>query len=244
MSTFSRLTQVFNAAKERELPFDDTSKIVLFSDCHRGDNSWADDFGRNQLLMFFALKRYFEDGFTYIEVGDGDELYENHRFEDIRKAHDHIFWLLSEFHRQKRLHLIHGNHDMEHKYPAVVQRDLYSYYDDREDMTMPLFDGIEVHEGIVLRHVDSGGRILLVHGHQGDFINDRLWRVGRFFVRHVWRPLQLLGFADPTSPAQNFTKRGKVEEQNHGLGQEEEPAPDLRAHTQALVKGAGQAPVL
>ena len=231
VSTFSRLTQVFNAAKERELPFDDTSKIVLFSDCHRGDNSWADDFGRNQLLMFFALKRYFEDGFTYIEVGDGDELYENHRFEDIRKAHDHIFWLLSEFHRQKRLHLIHGNHDMEHKYPAVVQRDLYSYYDDREDMTMPLFDGIEVHEGIVLRHVDSGGRILLVHGHQGDFINDRLWSVGRFFVRHVWRPLQLLGFADPTSPAQNFTKRGKVEEQNHGLGQEEEPAPDLRAHT-------------
>jgi hypothetical protein len=35
--------------------------------------------------------------------------------------------------------------------------------------------------------------------------------VGRFFVRYVWRQFQLLGVRDPTSPAQNFKKRGKVE---------------------------------
>jgi len=27
--------------------------------------------------FFFALEHYYAQGFTYIEIGDGDELYEN-----------------------------------------------------------------------------------------------------------------------------------------------------------------------
>jgi len=75
LSTAKRLTEVFEMAEE--VPFDDSSKIVLFSDCHRGDNGWADDFAHNQSLFFFALEHYYAQGFTYIEIGDGDELYEN-----------------------------------------------------------------------------------------------------------------------------------------------------------------------
>jgi UDP-2,3-diacylglucosamine pyrophosphatase LpxH len=69
-----------------------------------------------------------------------------------------------------------------------------------------------VHEGLVLRHRESGGQFFVVHGHQGDLMSDRLWRFSRLNVRYLWRNLQLLGFNDPTSPAQNFRRRNEVEQ--------------------------------
>ncbi len=211
MSISSRLSQVFQSAQE--IPFDDASKFIFFSDCHRGDNSWADNFARNQSLFFFALEHYNRNGFTYVEIGDGDELYENWHFTAIRQAHSHVFWLLRQFYTAGRFYLIHGNHDMERTDPQVVARTLSFYYDERTGNKEPLFDGITVHEGLVLRHTPSGGKIFLVHGYQGDLLNDGLWKVGRFLSRTLWRPLQILGVNDPTSPAVNFKKRDWLEKQ-------------------------------
>ncbi len=84
-----RLTEVFKAAEE--VPFDDTSRFVFFSDCHRGDNSRADAFAINENLFLRALGYYHRHGFTYIEVGDGDELWKNRRFCDVREAHGRAF---------------------------------------------------------------------------------------------------------------------------------------------------------
>jgi hypothetical protein len=53
-----RIDQVFEAAKH--IAFDDSSRIILMSDCHRGDGSWADDFSRNQNLFFAALTYYYK----------------------------------------------------------------------------------------------------------------------------------------------------------------------------------------
>jgi predicted phosphodiesterase len=209
MSVSKRLSEVFESSIE--IPFDDASKIVLFSDLHRGDNTWADDFAHNANLFFHALNQYKENGFTYIEIGDGDELFENKHFAKIRQAHSHIFWVMREFYRENRLKLIFGNHDMERKSKKVVEKTLYRFHNERTGKEEPLFEGIEVHEGLILRHPGFNKRIFLVHGHQGDLINDRLWRLGRFFVRHVWRHLQLFGVRDQTSPAQNFKKRHEAE---------------------------------
>lgn len=210
MSASERLTTVFSQAEELE--FDDSSRFIIFSDCHRGDNSWADDFAPNQQLLFFALQHYFEEGFAYIEAGDGDELWENRSFAVIRNAHSHIFWLMQQFHLDHRLYMIYGNHDIVRQDPDVVRDTLYTYYDEREDAQLPLLDGITVHEGLVLRHAVAGKRIFVVHGHQADPWTDRFWRVSRFMVRHVWRHLQLLGFRDPTSAAMNYRKRGIIEQ--------------------------------
>jgi UDP-2,3-diacylglucosamine pyrophosphatase LpxH len=209
MSTSKRLTEVFESAKE--IPFDESSKFIFFSDCHRGDNSWADDFAHNQTLFFHALNYYYNKGFTYIEIGDVDELWENKRFAIIRRAHSHVFWRMGEFHKEKRLYLIWGNHDIERKHRKNVEKTLYRYYDHRQRKYKPLFEGIEVHEGLVLRHSGTGNKIFLVHGHQGDWINDCLWWLGRLLVRYFWRHLQLLGARDPTSPAKNFRKQAVVE---------------------------------
>ena len=212
MSISQRLTEVFRSATE--IPFDDSSKFVLFSDCHRGVNDWADDFANNQGLFFHSLEHYyFEKEFTYIELGDVDELWENRAFADVRRAHSHVFWLMRKFYLDNRLYMIWGNHDIERQSPKTVKDTLYQYRDERTGEVKPLFKGIEVHEGLVLRDSATGGKIFLVHGHQGDPLNDGWWRVGRFSVRYLWRHLQLLGIRDPTRPAKNFKKRGEVEKE-------------------------------
>lgn len=225
MSTNKRLNKVFKSASAKEISFDDSSKFIFFSDCHRGDNSWADDFAHNQNLFFHALNYYYDKGFTYIEIGDGDELWENKKFETIREAHSHIFWLMSEFNKENRLYLIWGNHDIKRKdikRKAIKKKALrnknvgkkrYSYYNERKGEYEPLFKDIEVneYEGLILKHSGTGNKIFLVHGHQGDLINDRFWWLGNIFVRYLWKYLQLCGVKDPTSPAKNFKKQRKVE---------------------------------
>ena len=64
MSSRFRLSRAYEQAKV--IPFDNNSKFILFSDCHRGDNSFADDFAKNRNIYFHALKHYFNDGF---EIG-------------------------------------------------------------------------------------------------------------------------------------------------------------------------------
>lgn len=210
-----RLSKVFDSSTE--ITFDNSSKFILFSDCHRGDNGSADDFAPNQNLFFYALDFYYEKGFTYIEIGDGDELWENRNFEDIRNAYDHIFWRLSNFYKDNRLYLIWGNHNRKWKRDKNVRKYLYSYFEERkrepglQARLQPLFEGIKIHEGIILRHLESNKKLFLVHGHQGDLMNDQLWWVGEFIVRNIWRFFQFLGVKDPTSPAKNFKKRQILE---------------------------------
>src|SRR5436305_1787227 len=123
MSTSTRLTEIFKTAPE--IPFSDSSKIILLSDCHRGTNDWIDDFAPNQSLYYYAIKHYFENDFTYIEVGDGDELWENRDFSEIRQAHSSLFRLLKLFYDAGRLHFIWGNHDIERRDPQNVEKNLY-----------------------------------------------------------------------------------------------------------------------
>jgi UDP-2,3-diacylglucosamine pyrophosphatase LpxH len=210
-STSVRLNEVFEHARLTPIPFDDDSKFILFSDCHRGDNTWADDFVHNESTYFFALGHYLDEGFTLIEVGDGDELWENSDFSEIRRQHDHVFWRMRQFFLKDRLFLLFGNHDIERQDPKVVEQQLFHYVDDRTGQTMDLFPGIRVHEGLVLRHRVTGQEILLVHGHQGSAANEQRWRLSRFAVRHFWRHLQLLGVPDPTQPSQNLKARNEVE---------------------------------
>jgi len=212
MSTNTRLTELYKLSTEKPVTFDDSSKFIIFSDCHRGDNSWADDFADNQNIFFHALNYYYDSGFTYIELGDGDELFENKNFRDIRKSYSHIFWLMSEFYKQNRFYLIYGNHDKERDNPKIVENTLFNYYDKREEQYKPLFKDIVVNESLILQHIKTNVKLFFVHGHQGDLINDTFWRLSRFFVRNIWKYLQLFfGIKDPTSPAKNYRKSLKIE---------------------------------
>ncbi|HKJ27079.1 MAG TPA: metallophosphoesterase, partial [Anaerolineales bacterium] len=202
----------FQRALQNPIHFSNQDKFIILSDQHRGTNDWGDDFAHNQLLFFHALTSYYEDGFTYIENGDGDELSENWRFPVIRRAHSHVFRLMRMFHKEGRLKMIYGNHDAVRQYPRVVRRTLHTYFDDRYDVVKPLFDGIEVLEGVVLVHEESGKQIFVTHGHQADFFNSYLWWLG-VLTLPLWKGIaqKMLGWKDPTSPAQNRWKKNRVE---------------------------------
>jgi len=209
MSALTRLDHVLKDAATIQIDRD--SRIVLFSDVHRNDRSWADDFAPNQLLYYHALRRYYDQGFTYIELGDGDELWETRLFEVIRRAYGHIYELLHDFYAAGRLFLLFGNHDMQWQDPHLVERLMTSYYDERYGIERPLFPGIRVHEGLVLDASDLGGKLFLIHGHQAEAMVDGMWTLRMLMVRHLWRHLQLLGIPDPTSPAQRRDKQKRVE---------------------------------
>ena len=100
MSANSRITNAYENAFC--LPLNPSSKYVLFSDCHRGTGRSNDNFLKNEYLYLAALKYYFSHGFTYIELGDGDELWENRSMCPIREMHAQSFELLSRFYAKHR----------------------------------------------------------------------------------------------------------------------------------------------
>lgn len=209
MSASKRLSQALANAKV--IPFDDSSRFVIMSDCHRGDGSWGDNFSNNQNLFFAALTYYYEKGYTYIEVGDGDELWENRKFETIVNTHSDAFWLMSQLYRDGRFHMLYGNHDIVKRSPKFTKSKCNTFYCESNHTSMALFPGIEITEGLILRDINTWQQIFITHGHQADFLNDTLWKVARFLVRYVWRPLELLGFHDPTSAAENNARKNTVE---------------------------------
>lgn len=209
LTSKKRLDNAYKNAKIIE--FDDTSKLILFSDCHRGDNSFADDFANNRNIYFHALKHYYVQGFQYCEIGDGDELWENIFFKSIFEAHKYVYMLMKEFHQQNRLHMIWGNHDMVYRDPDFVKKHLSTYFDPKTGGDAPLFTNIQYHEGIILKHAETNQQLFLTHGHQTDSWNYLFWKWSRFMVRVLWKPLNVMGIADPTSPAKNYKELIRVE---------------------------------
>lgn len=209
MSFYKRFDKAYQTAKR--IPFDDTSKIVIFSDCHRGDNTFADDFANNRNIYFHALKTYYNEGFTYCELGDGDELWENTDFKYILEAHKNVFQLMKQFYQEGRLFRVVGNHDFVYQNERYVEKYLYSYFNKVTGEDDPLFPGITFTEGLVLEHCETGQEIFMCHGHQADFMNYVGWKFNRFMVRALWRQLQIFGIGDPTSPARNYKELIKVE---------------------------------
>jgi predicted phosphodiesterase len=209
MSTSKRLSQVI--VKSGTIPFDDYSRIVLMSDCHRGVGGWSDNFSDNQNLFFAALTYYYERGYTYIELGDGDELWENRSIDPIIQTHSDAFWLMSQFYRAGRFHMLYGNHDIVKRDPKYAKTNCNSFFCESMNSREELFPGIKIVQGILLKYNNTDYQILLTHGHQADILNDTLWRLARFLVRYLWRPLELIGIRDPTSAAKNNEKKNTVE---------------------------------
>lgn len=209
VSSKTRLDRAYSNAKIIE--FNNSSKFILFSDCHRGDNSFADDFANNRNIYFHALKHYYKQGFQYCELGDGDELWENLSFEAILDAHKNVYYLLKKFHGGNRLHMIWGNHDMVYRDPEYVEEHLSTFFDPKIGEDVELLKGIQYHEGIILKHEDTGQEIFLTHGHQADWWNYLFWKWSRLLVRILWKPLNVMGIADPTSPAKNYKELIRIE---------------------------------
>lgn len=202
-----KLDKIFITSKK--LKINDNSKIVIMSDCHRGVGNNHDNFLKNQNIYNAALNYYFKNGFTYIELGDGDDMWEVKNFKDIVNEHINSFKLLKKFYNNDRLIMIYGNHDMCKKSKDILKEIFYSYYDRKKKAKEDLLNNLEVYESLVLNY--NNNDIFMIHGHQVDLMNNAFWKVNRFLVRHVWRHLENFGIKDPTSAAKNYIVKNRVE---------------------------------
>jgi len=165
----------------KPIPFDmNEARFVLLSDQHKGGKDAADDFRHTENNYLTALRHYFDEGFTYVNLGDCEELWESTPAVVIEKNKAS---LLEEarFLAAERYYRIFGNHDLEWKY--AFPQALY---------LRPVFGNkLEVPEGYLLT-TEYNGRtfsFFLAHGHQGDQRSDgnafSMW-----FVAAIWTPIQ------------------------------------------------------
>ncbi|MCX5828704.1 MAG: metallophosphoesterase [Deltaproteobacteria bacterium] len=179
----------------KNLDIQKTGKIVVMSDCHRGDGSGSDDFAPNSLIYRQALEQYLSEGFTYVELGDAEELWENKTFDQIYITHTKVYETLHKFHDpdpdKTRYIKVWGNHDL--------------YWQDHAKVYEGLFPGIQIYEAVILRVPSRINEdILMIHGHQADPIcTGGAAAFSKFFVKNLWAELQKCGLKDPTRAACN-----------------------------------------
>lgn len=194
-----KLDKIFERSKR--LIIDDNTKIFIMSDCHRGEGNNHDNFTKNQNIFKAALQYYYDKGFTYIELGDGDEMWEIKDYENIIDIHIDSFKQIKKFNDSGKLIMIYGNHDIVKKSPTILKKYFYKYYDKEKKQNAELLKNLTVQESLILNYKNHD--IFLIHGHQVDFLNSTLWRFSRFLVKNLWKPAENIGIKDPTSAAKN-----------------------------------------
>jgi UDP-2,3-diacylglucosamine pyrophosphatase LpxH len=196
-NTFASL----DAAQKGALRINDyrleSDRYVILSDIHKGDREkGSDDFQRNEMVYCYALQYYLDQGYRLILNGDVEEGWEANYPSIIRAYEDTAFAMERHFADQGEPNYIriYGNHDLEWADPGQVQKHL-----------VPVLGPIQVYPAALL-----GGRIFIVHGHQGDPYADESAGLSRFLVRHFWRRLQsTFGLMSNRSAEDNLIRRNR-----------------------------------
>jgi hypothetical protein len=155
-------------------------RFIILTDQHKGARDFADDFRNTEANYMTTLQHYYDEGFTYINLGDCEELWEATPSQVIEKNR---LTLLQEaqFQATGRYHRIYGNHDLEWNY--AIQQSLY---------LKPIFGPkLTVNEGLLLTtaYNNKSYSIFLAHGHQGDKRSDGN-AFSKWFVAAIWTPIQ------------------------------------------------------
>jgi len=202
-----KLNKIFK--KSKRLVIDKKSKFVIMSDCHRSVGNNFDNFNKNKNIYISALNHYYENNFTYVELGDGDDMWEVKNYFDIIEEQLDTFKILKKFHENERLIMIYGNHDIVKSKKKILKKYFYKYYDNKTKQYVNLLNNLDVFESYIFNYQDY--EICMLHGHQVDLLNSTFWRLSRFLVRHLWRYLEYLGIKDPTSSAKNYNVSKRLE---------------------------------
>lgn len=215
----------FNNIKEnsKRIDINNKSKIVIFSDCHRGNGTYYDDLYPNVNIYLAALRYYYNEGYTYIENGDGDELWKFKKVSDIFDAHRDEYNILNEFKKKNKLHMIYGNHDNV-KSKKRFKREIAKLQNRRVKL-YDFYRNLDIVESITLKYhetIDSSREYILFHGHQFDFLSYELLEVSKYLVRYVWNILNgVFSVKEPTSPVRSDNRRDKIDKRVLKLSKEE-----------------------
>lgn len=220
---FKALSELFRNIKEEPgkkgviLDLKENSRIIVFSDQHRGAKNGADDFMKAETSYLAALDYYFENKFQYISLGDSEELWENTLMQ-VKKHNTITFEAEKKFILNNRFFKVFGNHDLYWDNSPIASQQLKAIYGKK----LRVFEGVILEKDIkeqnsqlttsnrqgkgisspfsfhekkldtddeVLPIANCPLTIFLTHGHQGDASSDGNW-FSKFFVANIWAPLQ------------------------------------------------------
>jgi predicted phosphodiesterase len=176
------------------IPFNaQTGKFIILSDQHKGARDGADMFAKAEKNYLAALDYYYTELFTYINLGDSEELWEN-IFLTVKKHNKATFEREKLFIDADRFIKIFGNHDLYWGNDPLAMVSLTQIYGKI----------IRVYEGVVLQTIvkQLPFSIFMTHGHQGDLQSDGNW-FSKWFVSDIWGPLQGFLSINPNTPAFN-----------------------------------------
>ena len=193
--------------KSNHIPITNDSKIVIMSDCHRGIGDANDNFKKNKNIYREALNYYYKNGYTYIELGDGDEMWEIKDYKKIIQENIKIFKELKKFHDKKRLIMLYGNHDIYKKNKYILEKYFYKYKQQNKEET--LLNNLNVYESLILKYDNIN--IFLIHGHQVDIINSTFLYPTKFLIRTLWKNIEKIGIKDMTSKVKNNKTKSLIE---------------------------------
>jgi len=187
------------------MPFDPgKDRFIIFSDQHKGRRYGDDDFAGAETKFLKALEDYYQKGFTYINLGDSEELWENSIWQ-VKKKNTPVFEQEKKFLQKSKFIKIFGNHDLFWDNDPLAAWHLKDIYGEK----------LRVYEGLIL--IPSGGavdsrlpttnsRLFLTHGHQGDAQSDGNW-FSKFFIANIWAPLQAFLRINPNTPAYDAERK-------------------------------------
>jgi predicted phosphodiesterase len=223
---FKALSDLFRNIKEEPgkkgviLDLKKDTRIIVFSDQHRGAKNGADDFMKAEENYLKALEYYFLNKFLFISLGDNEELWENTLLQ-VKKNNTITFESEKRFILQHRLFKVFGNHDLYWDNSPLASQQLKSIYGEK----LKVFEGIIIEKDnpninkytkkkkdlfsfpkpkstgddtLPIAHCPL--TIFLTHGHQGDASSDGNW-FSKFFIANIWAPLQSYLRINPNTPA-------------------------------------------
>lgn len=231
---FNSLTALYESSKESSnlrIKVIETNlqheKFIIFSDQHKGNRSWADDFSICEKNYVAALAQYNMLNYTFINLGDSEELWK-FKIQDIIPAYAEVFKAESAFQPGRYLKTF-GNHDLLWKNRLDVELNLSKIF----KMPLPVF------EGVVLRDYKLGFDIFLTHGHQGDMLSDNN-ALSTWVVAHIWMPLQRYLRINVNSASSDFSLRNKHNRMMYEWSSSRKDLLLITGHTHQPIFAAGK----
>ncbi len=142
---FTALSALFRSIKNNPgkkgviLDLKKDTRIVVFSDQHRGAKNGADDFMKAEESYLKALDHYFQNKSLFISLGDSEELWENTLI-NVKKHNSTTFESEKRFILQDRLFKVFGNHDLYWDNSPLAMQSLKSIYGKK----LKVFEGIVI----------------------------------------------------------------------------------------------------
>lgn len=217
------------------------AKFIIFSDQHKGAKDTADDFENNAFNYVSALRYYNHLGFTFINLGDAEELWK-YKMDRVLPAYKDVLKEEAAFQQGGRYYRVFGNHDVAWKNKLDVSLNLEKYF------SAPL----PVYEALLLELVMDKStaapaasatknilHIFLTHGHQGDGMSDGN-AFSAWIIAHIWAPLQRLLNINVNTPSNDTLLRNKHNKMMYEWSQRKKNLLLITGHTHQPVFASGK----